>query len=100
MKTLFIPILGKKPVKAVAGQKKRLIHLDREDTAKFYDGRSDWGSVVKVQQSCGEEISLPWSSLPTRLHTTERYFVNAVEIMPAFAFYGLANSLRKCKYVC
>lgn len=99
MKTLLIPILGNKPVQAVAGQKQRLIHLDREDTAKFFDGRSAWGSDVKVKQSCGEMIKLPWRTLPTRLHTRERYFVNTVEVIPAFDFHGLANSYRNCKHV-
>ncbi|ASZ78934.1 GTPase-activator protein [Serratia phage 2050H1] len=94
MKKLIIPSLGMKPVDAVAG-KQRLIHLDREDTAKFYDGRSAWGSDVKVQQTSGEMIKLPWRTLPTRLHTRERYFVGAVEVIPAFDFHGLANAYRK-----
>uniref|UniRef100_A0AAU8KX15 Uncharacterized protein n=1 Tax=Serratia phage Kevin TaxID=3161161 RepID=A0AAU8KX15_9CAUD len=98
MKTLLIPGLGKKPVQAVAGSQ-RLIHLDREDTAKFFDSRSAWGSDVKVQQSSGQMIKLPWRTLPTRLHTQERYFVGAVEVVPSFDFFGLANSYRNHKHV-
>lgn len=73
-----------------------LIELDRTQTAQFFDEREHWGTDVRVSQKKGDPLHIEWMASPNRRsYTKERYFIGSSEIKPAFAYWSLANAVRR-----
>ncbi|AIX13042.1 hypothetical protein HWB57_gp041 [Erwinia phage vB_EamM-Bue1] len=87
-------LLTKELIQRAEGMVQQTITLSGPETAQFFDERPHWPECVSVSQRPGKIIQLPWKALPNRAHTEERYFINGSEVKPAFAFWGLANSVR------
>lgn len=65
--------------------------LGSEKTKKFFDSRKQWGKQIRVHCEQGElvKLDLPSFPLPVMTNTTERYFYDDVEIIPAYQYHSI-----------
>ncbi|WPJ72141.1 hypothetical protein DEEACLCL_00124 [Salmonella phage CRW-SP2] len=65
--------------------------LGSEKTKKFFDCRKQWDKRIRVHCEQGElvELDLPSFPLPVMTNTTERYFYEGIEIIPAYQYHSI-----------